>query len=394
MMTIVRPPTGTPPETFSRSIFLAGPSPRDGVGLDWRTDALSVLADLGWNGVVFAPLPENGKVPDYDAQVEWEQTAMGISDLIVFWVPRSETLPGFTTNVEFGVWFKSGKALLGLPPGAPKTRYLETLADQEGVLVRYDLRALLADAIAKIGPGAARTGGEREVPLQIWTLPAFQGWLKAQKAAGNRLDGAKTVMTFRVGPKKERLFLFALHVDVHIGAEGRNKTNEIVIFRPDVSMVVAWSGPSVGFEERTPNDLRVAVVKEFRSPAAVGDCFVREVPGGSSAKPEEDPLVVAAHEVEEETGLVVDPSRLSRLPSRQVAATLAAHKAHVWAVELTPEEMDSLAADKGVHGVEEDTERTFVEVRTVRELLADSLTDWATLGMIFAAIPQGWFSEP
>ena len=46
------------------------------------------------------------------------------------------------------------------------------------------------------------------------------------------------------------------------------------------------------------------------------------------------------------------------------------------------------AASGRHHGVEADTERTYVEVRTVRELLARPLTDWSNLGMIFAALAR------
>jgi ADP-ribose pyrophosphatase YjhB (NUDIX family) len=382
-MIIVRPPNGVPPTTFSSSLFLAGPSPRTAGVPDWRQEALTILAELGWDGVVFVPLPETiTDTVNYDNQVEWEQKMMGMSDMIVFWIPRDlEKLPGFTTNVEFGMWMKSGKVVLGFPPKAPKMRYLETLGGWEGMPVFNTLADTLFNAVYSVGLGAERIGGEREVPLQIWNLPAFQGWLTAQKKAGNRLDGAKTIMTFR--PNKKRLFLFALHVDVFVESENRSKNNEIVIFRPDISTIVAWSKPVSGMSVL---DIKVVIVKEFRSPASVGDCFIREVPGGSSIKTGEEPTVVAAHELEEETGLAIDANRLVPIGSRQVAGTLAAHRAHAYAVELDSGEMDALAADMSVHGVEEDTERTFVEVRTVRELLQEPLTDWANLGMIFAAV--------
>ena len=37
-------------------------------------------------------------------------------------------------------------------------------------------------------------------------------------------------------------------------------------------------------------------------------------------------------------------------------------------------------------GVIEDTERTYVEVTSVKELLDRTDADWATVGMIFAAL--------
>jgi hypothetical protein len=37
-------------------------------------------------------------------------------------------------------------------------------------------------------------------------------------------------------------------------------------------------------------------------------------------------------------------------------------------------------------GVAEESERTYVEIRRVRDLLTDPNVDWSTLGMIFLAL--------
>jgi len=39
-----------------------------------------------------------------------------------------------------------------------------------------------------------------------------------------------------------------------------------------------------------------------------------------------------------------------------------------------------------VHGVVEDTERTFLQVKTVKQLLQLDVVDWSTLGMILSSI--------
>lgn len=393
-MIVVRVPN-EPPASYSKSIFLAGPSPRDVAHLNWRPEALKLLEELGYDGVVFVPLPENGDWRHgYDAQVAWERKYLDVADQIVFWVPRDmRALPALTTNVEFGAYYDSGRAVLGYPEGAPHMNYLKTLAVEQGAPVVGDLAAALRAAITKIGDGARREGGERDVPLFIWLLPHFQSWLRAQKEAGNRLDGARLLWAFRTGPTESFGFSFALHVNVRVASEGRNKVDEFVLARPDVMAVVAYC------EGRHPRatvletllDTEIVIVREFRSPASVGDCMIREVPGGSSWKPWDDPFTTAAHELSEETGLTVDVSRLKFLSRRQVAGTLSAHRAYVFACVLTRAEMDALKADAASgrhHGVEADTERTYVEVRTVRELLAEPLTDWANLGMVFAALAQ------
>jgi len=50
--------------------------------------------------------------------------------------------------------------------------------------------------------------------------------------------------------------------------------------------------------------------------------------------------------------------------------------------------MSRLDADEGGHGVEEETERTYVEVYLLRDILEGDL-DWSNLGMIFAALFKG-----
>jgi hypothetical protein len=133
-------------------LFLAGPTPRSPAVVSWRPEALRLLRQLDFPGTVFVPedSEEGGLPPTYaEEQVFWEWRCLERADRIVFWVPRDlKTLPGFTTNVEFGFWCRSGKALLGFPVGAPKMRYLELLARAHSVPVFHDLADLLRIASA------------------------------------------------------------------------------------------------------------------------------------------------------------------------------------------------------------------------------------------------------
>jgi len=379
----------TPPDSFASSIFLAGPSPRDAADPNWRPEALETLERLGFEGVVFAPI-YRGKptVPfDYDKQVEWEKKWLNASDLIVFWVPRDlKKLPGFTTNVEYGMWLRSGKVLLGSPEDADKMQYLEWWADQEGVPNYHDLDELLEAAVKRLGEGSMRAGGEREVPLHLWVKPEFQTWLSLQKAQGNRLDGAQVVWTFRVGKNKETAFLWALHVDVWIASEKRSKTNEVAIFRPDISSIVVYCRPPNRTGWDWLLDTEIVLVDEFRSPVANNLGMVREVPGGSSTKPGIEPGTLAAKELEEETGLAISEDRFKFVGLRQVASTLSAHRAHVFAVELTQDEMLTLRWGDSAHGNHDESEYTFTRVMSVVELLGEQSMDWSNLGMFLQAL--------
>ena len=90
----------------------------------------------------------------------------------------------------------------------------------------------------------------------------------------------------------------------------------------------------------------------------------------------------AVSEAEEETGLAIDITRIQIHGSRQLAATLSAHHAHLFAAEITDDELARLRAPRSrPHGAD-DTERTWTEITTFGEIRRKRLVDWATLGMI------------
>lgn len=112
-----------------KSIFLAGPTPREEKVASWRVDAVKKLEELGFDGVVFVP-EYSTWVPktNYIDQANWEREALTEATVILFWIPRSlPDMPGFSTNVEFGYWLHSKKVIYGRPDGAPKTKYLDWL---------------------------------------------------------------------------------------------------------------------------------------------------------------------------------------------------------------------------------------------------------------------------
>jgi 8-oxo-dGTP pyrophosphatase MutT (NUDIX family) len=133
------------------------------------------------------------------------------------------------------------------------------------------------------------------------------------------------------------------------------------------------------------DETEIVLVKEFRSPANNSECFIYEIPGGSSIKPE-DNIDVIHDEIKEELGLDIDKNKLEYINSRQLAGTLSSHKSHLYKLELTEEEITKLKNDKSVHGVEEDTERTYIKVVTLKEILEKDLLDWTNIGMIMQVI--------
>lgn len=371
-----------PPAALRSSIFLAGPTPRDEQTPSWRPEALRRLEARGYDGVVFVPEPRSGQFsPDYEAQVLWEEEHLHGADVVLFWIPREmRSMPALTTNDEWGTFKGLGKAVLGAPPEAQKVRYQQHHARALGVPSCSTLDDTVDEALRMIGPGAERSGGERQVPLHVWRTAAFQSWYAALKAAGRRLDGARLEWVCRAGPGRRWLFLWALRVNVHIPEEGRNKRSEVVVGRPDVAAVLMY--------RRAPDPLQtqVVLVREFRSAVRNEAGMVVELPSGSSPDEGRAPLAVALDEVREETGLSLDGAKLRPVASRQLAATLLSHHAQLYAVELTEEELAWLRARQGQPQGEDSSERTYVHVASVGELRRDASLDWSTLGMILGVL--------
>lgn len=372
-----------PPETYKKSLFLAGPTPRVQQVPSYRPIMLGLLEELGYDGVVFVPEPRNGTFQsDYTDQLEWEEYCLNLADVIVFWVPRDmASLPALTTNDEWGYWKDSGKVVFGAPEGAASVRYQQYYAEKLEVPQSTCMLECLRLGLARLGEGAVRTAGEREVPLHIWRTTSFQAWYASLREAGNVLVGARQKLVFYPAPQREVPFLWVLHVNVYITGEDRNKTNEFVVGRPDIACILVYR-PGVKLD-----DTQVVLVREFRSPGVTKDGYVHELPGGSSFNPEHDMGQIAANELYEETGLLVAPHRFYRFDTRQLAATLASHRSQLFAVLATEEEMAYLKAQaQTAHGVEADSERTYVEVTTLGNIRRATNVDWSMLGMIMHVV--------
>src|ERR1700729_2501161 len=113
------------PPTDERLLYLAGPVPRESAEPGWHDEAIMECRKAGFDGMIAVPRLPAGTSEDPGAQIAWEHAAMSRADALLFWIPRVLwELPGLTTNLEWGVWHDSGKAVLGAPTGAPRMRYL------------------------------------------------------------------------------------------------------------------------------------------------------------------------------------------------------------------------------------------------------------------------------
>lgn len=368
-----------PPEIYTASLYLAGaPLDPESSGEVLREAALQ------WRRpgtlVVLLPHPRgNTQSPDTASRLAWERTQRARADEVIHWHPQ----PGPEAEAWPGDGLDDGRSVLGCPDSATAAgRRLRLFAEDLKVPTAGTLPQAITLALERIGPGAPRVAGQRDAPLLLWRTQSFRAWLAAQEDAGNTLLGGRVSWTFRVGPDRSHVLMWAYAARIHVAAEDRVKDNEVVLGRTDLTSVVAYR-PAPCWQ-----DTEVVLVREFRSPARTPDAYIREVPGGSSIRPG-DPRITAAAEFTEETGLALSPARLHFVGARQAAGTLSAHTQTAYAVELSAHELEQLRADTTRHGNAEETEHTHVEIARLADILSPDgphAVDWTTLAVILQAL--------
>ena len=161
-----------------KSIFLAGPTPRDINVQTWRTEAIRILEELGFDGVVYVPERNfDDRTFDYDDQYWWEREALHNAKAILIWIPRDlKTMPAFTTNVEYGKWsaINIDKVVYGRPDGSQKNKYIDQDYNVESGKRFYDN---LTDALKE----AMKVANNRKglVDLDSYELNIIKRTLKA-----------------------------------------------------------------------------------------------------------------------------------------------------------------------------------------------------------------------
>lgn len=114
-------------------IFLAGPTVRGNQPhlTSWRFEAIEEFERQGFGGILV--------VPEFSSKTEsdkgkvwipaWEFAGLCISDVNLFWIPRTKELIGLTTNHEHGYWLakKREKVVYGRPDDAYRNTYLDLM---------------------------------------------------------------------------------------------------------------------------------------------------------------------------------------------------------------------------------------------------------------------------
>lgn len=378
-------------DEITKSIFLAGPTPRsnigDVMGSTWRHVAIEELRKLGYDGTVYVPIPQEhfelGNVLkdefDYVHQIEWEQTAMHRADVIFFYVCRTDENPGLTTNLEFGKFIESCRIVYARPHDAPNTRYLDAMAKKYDVDV-FELEHGLKHAVERIGEGGLRKGLECKVPLLYWKSEQFQNWYISHCNQGNRLLAfeVKSVIALE---KQTKLFGFSAWVSIWIAKEDREKSCEWIFSRTDATYTVP-------FFTNPDGSRSYVLVRDFRSTSCNKKGYVYELPGGSwedGLEPKEN----AAKELKEETGidLVNEIDRLKPMGIYQPYAIFAINLILPFGIELTKEEIEFVekTARSGETLGEDDEEVIKLCIMNERSILDNQEIfpiDLMTLGLI------------
>ena len=128
-------------DKLHNAVFLAGPCPREDYEKNdvWRKEAYSIFEDIGFDGDILNPTNKNyGLMKDLTKQTDWENEAMHKASAIIFYLERTEKNPGFTSNVEIGMWLKSNNIFVCIPDDSRKKNanaYIRIKCDQAGIPV-------------------------------------------------------------------------------------------------------------------------------------------------------------------------------------------------------------------------------------------------------------------
>ncbi len=68
-------------------------------------------------------------------------------------------------------------------------------------------------------------------------------------------------------------------------------------------------------------------------------------------------------------------------------ATLSSHKCYLYSLKINDNELEDILKLEGtVNGVESDSERTYLRILKVRDILENNLLDWSNIGYILSVL--------
>lgn len=127
MTTIITAPENVDVPGFR--LFLAGAIDM-GAAEDWQAEVILKMEHQP-NLVILNPRRAQFTADTLDGQIRWELDALEKADVILMWLPSSSKAP--ISLFEAGLYWKSGKLIIGAGPEFYRRRNLEITAHRYGV---------------------------------------------------------------------------------------------------------------------------------------------------------------------------------------------------------------------------------------------------------------------
>ena len=128
--------TGNADDDYT-TVFLAGAIDM-GTAVDWQTQ---VIEQIGTEFCIFNPRREKFTPDTLDEQIEWELDKLERADYIFLWFPKDSKAP--ISFFEAGLYWNSGKLIVGAEPGFYRRRNLELTAERYGVILHDSLDEMI-----------------------------------------------------------------------------------------------------------------------------------------------------------------------------------------------------------------------------------------------------------
>jgi hypothetical protein len=120
------------------SIFLAGAIDM-GSAVNWQADVAQQLAND--NYIVFNPRREHFDETTLDEQIAWELRHLEMADIVFLWLPKDAKAP--ISLFEAGLYWRSGKLLIGAEEGFYRRRNLELTSERYSLPIYATLDAMI-----------------------------------------------------------------------------------------------------------------------------------------------------------------------------------------------------------------------------------------------------------
>jgi hypothetical protein len=122
------------------SVFLAGAIDM-GAAIDWQRYVINNAQGYE-NLVLFNPRRANFTPKTLDGQIRWELKYLDAATMIFMWLPKDSKAP--VSMLEAGLFWHSGKLVIGAEDGFYRQRNLELTAEHYKILLHNNLDEMIS----------------------------------------------------------------------------------------------------------------------------------------------------------------------------------------------------------------------------------------------------------